>query len=510
MRRFFTAIACGVLFAGLVAPIRAEETDSAETPNAESQSKERSAKKKRSADDQVTRFDLAAAYLRFDRALRSAQVPDERWAELNRGFDQATLSFFAGKNAEAVKSIDGLTESLAGGEVPLATRMAHSLRVRLEPPVRVVGRVGPLAAKVRSLYPIDVSENGEVKLSLVFRYQGDAALRVPFAVVAAHDAPVNLSIDLTELAERLQPATYDVELVTDDGVITPVGKWVVTARSLDDIRVENESKLAAIQTDNPALSQALAACRARNQLLTDEPSATKSAEFLADPHALMEDLTEEIALLAEGKNPYLRRGGDYWRIVQCGDQEIPVRIYAPMQALGETPLPLMIVLHGAGGDENMFMDAYGAGVIKALADQHGFLVASPVTYSFGSKATHFDDLVAALGHDYEIQPARIFCLGHSMGGAAAAGLAGNRGDKLAGVCCLAGSRGFDKDAKLPPTLVVAAELDTVVPARGIQSGAEKAIAAGQPVEFRLLKDQGHTLMVGRVLPEAVQWLLERK
>jgi predicted esterase len=508
MYRVAIALTFGVCALTLLNPAWGEESPAA-TVTAESQQKE--AKRKIAKEDQVTRFDLAAAYLRFERAVRGADVPEQRWAELNRGFDQATLAFFGGQNAQAVQAIDALTHSLKG-ETPLATKMAHSLRVRLDPPVRIVRKADTITAKIRSLYPLDVQENTEVKLSLVFRNaEGAAMLRVPFSVVAAQDAPVNLSIDLTELSADLAPATYDVDLVTDDGVISSVGQWVVSARSLKEIRAENEAKLVAIaSSDDPAISQALATCRARNQLLTDEPSATRSAEFLADPHALILELNQEIALLSEGKNPYQRKGGDYWRVLQSGDQEIPMRIYAPAQALGETPVPLVIVLHGAGGDENLFMDGYGAGIIKTLADQYGFLVASPVTYSFGSKAAHFDELVATLSRDYALQSTRVFCLGHSMGGAAAAGLAGSRGDKLTGVCCLAGSRGFAKDAKLPPTLVVAAELDLVVPAKGIQAGADKAIAAGQPVEFRLLPDQGHTLMVGKFLPEAVQWLLERK
>lgn len=41
------------------------------------------------------------------------------------------------------------------------------------------------------------------------------------------------------------------------------------------------------------------------------------------------------------------------------------------------PRPLLVVLHGAGGDENMFPEAYGAGIIKRIAEKHGLLVASP-------------------------------------------------------------------------------------------------------------------------------------
>ena len=41
--------------------------------------------------------------------------------------------------------------------------------------------------------------------------------------------------------------------------------------------------------------------------------------------------------------------------------KVPFRVFAPPTSDDGAKRPLIIALHGAGGDENMFMDAYGAG-----------------------------------------------------------------------------------------------------------------------------------------------------
>ena len=97
-----------------------------------------------------------------------------------------------------------------------------------------------------------------------------------------------------------------------------------------------------------------------------------------------------------------------------------------------------------------------------------------------------------------------------MGGGATSALCEARGDRIRAACCLAGTRGFSSKAKLPPILVIAARLDMVVPAAGIERGAQKAIAAGLPIEFREMKEYGHTLMVGTALGDAIPWLLNHK
>jgi len=172
---------------------------------------------------------------------------------------------------------------------------------------------------------------------------------------------------------------------------------------------------------------------------------------------------------------------------------------------------LVIAFHGAGGDENMFMNAYGLGLIKAMAKQHGALLVTPLTYAFGGEkgGPLFDALVDSLARDYPVDRERIFVLGHSMGGGMTASLINRRGDAIKAAACICGFRGFQPDAEVvPPTLVIAAKHDPIVNPAGIEKGVEAAKAAGHPVTYRLLEHHGHTLAVTDVLPQVFDWFFE--
>ena len=155
-------------------------------------------------------------------------------------------------------------------------------------------------------------------------------------------------------------------------------------------------------------------------------------------------------------------------------------------------MPLVVALHGAGGDENMFFSAYGDGKIKDLADQHGFVVVTPETNSVSRSAERFDHLVAEISADYAIDPKRIYLIGHSMGGFATVSLTGARSDKIAAACCLAGGNKPRRET-IPPMLIISGSLDKIVSFDRLKSQANRAIEAGLPVEFREKEILGHTL-----------------
>lgn len=463
------------------------------------------------ANKQITRADLAAAYLRLEQAYFARPPEGERRVTVNQGFDQATLAFFKGQNAEAIRTIDGLTASLAARELTPGERACMALRATADPPVWTTTAPVKPTIRLKSLYELPIGEAGELKLELrLVDAQGNAVRKLPLVtqVAAAKQVDVNLPWDVD--AAKLKPGLYRLQLGSGEAPAVTAGYVNVVGRaSLDAEREANAKRLAAVQASTPALAQALASCSARNELLSDKPSATNSAQFLTDLNALADSVSREIDALVSGQDPYARRLGDYWRVLKVEAGEIPLRVYAPASAGQGKPLPLLVVLHGAGGDENMFLEAYGAGAIKKIADERGLLVASPLTYKFNGNAKNLSQLIASLGDEYAIDKDRIYVLGHSMGGGATASLARNSGDQLAAACCLAGGS-FSTTGSMVPTQVVIAELDAVVPVKMLKASAEKAASAGLPLEIRMMSGYGHTLVVGSVLADSVDWLLTHR
>ena len=59
---------------------------------------------------------------------------------------------------------------------------------------------------------------------------------------------------------------------------------------------------------------------------------------------------------------------------------MPYRLYVPTAWDGKSKLPLVMILHGAGSDENWYLDANDKQLIR-LAEQHGYLLVSPLGYT---------------------------------------------------------------------------------------------------------------------------------
>ncbi len=273
------------------------------------------------------------------------------------------------------------------------------------------------------------------------------------------------------------------------------------------------AELDALPASSPELAQASAAVKARLRVLAEPFDPENTTQLLMEPRLLWTQVEAEAGALKKGLDPFNGRKGDYWSVVKNGDREIPVRVFYPPRADLSQPLPLVIAFHGAGGDENMFMDGYGAGLIKRLAEKHKFLLVTPLTNAFSGTemGPAFDALLTALGYDYAFDPQRVFVLGHSAGGMLTNGLLALRGEKISAAACLCGFSGFkDETRAIPRTLVIAGELDPIVSPARIEPAFKKARAAGYPVEYRLIKNFGHTLLVAKVLPDVTDWLLGRR
>lgn len=61
-------------------------------------------------------------------------------------------------------------------------------------------------------------------------------------------------------------------------------------------------------------------------------------------------------------------------------QELPYRIYVPTRWDGKAALPILLFLHGAGANERTYLDM-ADGQVRRLAEQHGYIVVSPLGFS---------------------------------------------------------------------------------------------------------------------------------
>jgi predicted peptidase len=81
-------------------------------------------------------------------------------------------------------------------------------------------------------------------------------------------------------------------------------------------------------------------------------------------------------------NAQLRAKGDQHRNYEfpAAKKAMGYRLYVPITWDGQSRLPLIVMLHGAGSDENRYMDSNNK-QIERLAEKHRYVVLSPLGYS---------------------------------------------------------------------------------------------------------------------------------
>lgn len=455
----------------------------------------------------VSRADLAVSYLRLEQTLRAHPPSGAALRRVHERFDQATIAFFAGNAASAIQDLDALACDLTE---PRGSRLGCSLRARFDPPRARVDAEAAHTFDLRVRLEVLYAPAEEDAHARALQLELASAAEPARVLATAGDPAWNPAQPARELVLHLTapaPGRYTLTARFADAPPVLVGTWYATATAFDVLREQNAARLAALEPDGPPLEAALLACRARNAQLTDTPSKTSSAQFLSDPVELAAAVDAEIAQLAAGVDPYRRRAGELWRTVETPRGPLPVRVFAPPRACGVERVPLVLALHGLGGDESMFFAGYGAGRIVELAREHTFVVAAPQLGFAGLAPESFDALVLALVYDYAMDPRRVYVLGHSLGAGAASALAAARRERIAAVACFAGGS-VPADGSIAPLRIWAGELDPLARAAGLMAVAEKARARGVPVECEVVPANGHTLVVGARLADAISWLLE--
>jgi predicted esterase len=452
---------------------------------------------------QVDLADLAACLMRLEATLERHAPSEERRALVERRFDAATRRFFLADFATAVRELDALRCELLPESGRTGARVCTALRLRPDPEVHALGSPGPLRVWLEPVYELLLDEDESVLAELVLC---DASGRVRAS------CPVSLQEDATfPLEQRLElepwpeiPESFSLELRSAGESHAQAFLGIAPAPPAE-AAASHLAALEALALEGEELERAARVFRARVRLLTADPSKDASALSRLDPVRLQLELAAERVLLAAGRDPYPGRRGELWRVVVVGRTEVPLRLFVPPDRPASEPLPLVIAFHGAGGNENMFFDAYGRGILRAEAERRGFALAAPSTYAFLRGEASFDALLSELERCLPVDPERVFLLGHSLGAGAADRLARTRAERVAAVACLAGGGGFEARAEAVPLLVALGELDGIVPSAPLARAAERAREAGRRVELFRMAGRGHTLMVGEAVPAALDF-----
>lgn len=205
----------------------------------------------------------------------------------------------------------------------------------------------------------------------------------------------------------------------------------------------------------------------------------------------------------------------------AGLQTLPVGgkrdsyLYVPPRYDPRQPLPLILLLHGAGGHAHD-----GLGILRHLADQAGLILLAPASAgstwdiigarSYGPDVSLIDQALAHLFERYGVDPSRIAIGGFSDGASYALTLGLANGDLFTHV--MAFSPGFigPMTARGEPKLFIShGTEDEILPinpcSRSIIKQLERIEYKPTYVEF----DGGHTIPP-EVVQSAIAWFMAKE
>lgn len=478
----------------------------------------------------ATRRDLALRLLTLDEAIRARP---EAFAARRRptaeAMSRATMAFFTGAFAQTMDGLSEATAALRG--MPWDRTVAALSRMRVDAPV--VATVGAASTLDVRLVPLAVAPPEDVSVAVLATWAGDDA--------ATGDARTALAALPAEPLARAAGGTLRVR--------TPSGTSLRPGRHRIEVRLripradaprsadprgapapEDVLLFADVAVVGDDASARFDAARFRLGLHPKAPAGTPAGvrptlerlvgriEAALDGQVsdVVPDVADELRRLEEGAEALenaVSTGRAYVpsRAALSGsshrrtEKGKAYRLYVPppSDGGGAGPLPLVVALHGLGGNEDMYFEAYGAGEALRQCVARGWILAAPEDPKDAIAVA--EDVRTLL----DVDPRRIHLTGHSMGASAGWAALGARPGLWASFAPVAGggvvptSKPESAREAAPPVLAVTGDLD--FGRGGTLATAERAKAAGLDVEVRVLPDLDHLLVVGASLPDLFAW-----
>jgi pimeloyl-ACP methyl ester carboxylesterase len=445
-----------------------------------------------SAGAQVERYELGRRLGAFERAwdqCDDAQAKQKALAIVQR----VTLQFLTLQFNEAGRTLDEARHALfPSKETPADVLWAESLQV------------------VPATHLVDASET-QLSFGVQEYYRGAGVapreplltLRVPFAqgkaaglhIYQLSNVPLTFNTPLEGLREgdhivltqfravdrTLNPGTFGLSVVKD---LQP------RLEKLRQAIARFGKKTGSIDRETVREIHGIVDALARRQIKeTDYPAAR-----------LLKEAEAAVEAIGDGK-PYFGgdKTGQFWLRLPNAKNAINVRLLAPDAVKEHKPLPLVIALHGLGGSENMFFDAYGAGRTVQLCKERGWILVAPGNWTAQNSAA---DLIEEVSRLYPVDKNKVFVVGHSLGARQAIALSQQPTQRIAAVAALGGGGAIKpkSDLRNTPFFVGVGTADiALLGARALRNALNRAGVG--TVDYREYAGVEHVLIVRQALPD---------
>lgn len=400
------------------------------------------------------RFELAERLRRVEVAWMATADRERRKAACEH-LTKATTAFFSMRGSEACESLDEALARLEGRRL----RPADAMNIRADKPFCEPGATVPL------------------RITWAYR---------PTSVI-----PVRVSVGSTHVDVR--PGSSS-SLNVNPWVVNPELRQNREVGYLMPIRVGNDQRYTYVSFVRRLPDRLERLKSSSNPFVTDMAKLLEG--FQQAPNTLETELPlVQYLFAAEAVEEGKSRVGDLEQVYYARQGETVLRAAFPKKR-PDGPLTVVIGLHGAGGSENMFFEAYGRGLAVSETLKRGWVFVSP-----RAGATAVDDSLIWLRQARGVPIGKVFVLGHSMGGATALG--GRYQLQPAAIAVFApATAAVASNLATVPLYVAVGSADLL---RGASTGLNSAAQGRENFLFEELDPCEHLMVVPEGLPAAFRF-----
>ncbi|MBZ5605848.1 MAG: prolyl oligopeptidase family serine peptidase [Acidobacteriia bacterium] len=315
------------------------------------------------------------------------------------------------------------------------------------------------------------------------------------------EAPYRMELDLSTVAD----GSYSVHVDVMDGsrVLGSANTRIAAKKNLD-------ASLAALEHEAQSAPESI---RADVLYPADYVKNVDRGRFDIGTFDIAKELAEAGDIAKSGKDPFAGRTGDFKRhyfFTEAGEI-MPYHLYVPTGYNGSKAFPLIVALHGLGGNEDgMLRPNYQ---MVEPAEKRGYIVVAPMGYrldGFYGSPLGTDKRRAALSEqdvmhvldivrkNYKIDPDRTYLMGHSMGAIGTWAVGTKHPEIWAALGPISGVADPRTVASMRniPEVVVHGDADTTVPVSGSRNMVAEMKRLGVDVKYIEVPGGSHTSVPG--------------
>ncbi len=449
----------------------------------------------------------AAQFLRlsvgFNTLKNSGKFSDEKKKEIADIETKARAANSEKKFGDAIRYLNQGITLMRGQTWTPSRALGIALQMQSD---RVIADPGDtLKLKITQQFALEEPLNGKLNGSLTIAptKNKEAAKELKSLNEITTDfiaSPLNLEAKLPDLEDGEYVVTLSLKPVEGDAITKSSLLSIVRGLSAQQKSLRARAAKAATEfSSKPELLNALSAVNYHLSI----PDLVSAGQISG-----ARDFKKEIAVastyldqISKGENPLRAMKGDFrWAYQSAVDNSLqPYRVFVPSKYDASKPTPMVVALHGMGGDENSYFVSYDNGVVKREAEARGYIVVCPkgrgtASMYMGDAERDVLDVIAAMRRDYNVDANRIYLTGHSMGGYGTWSIAPKYPDLFAAIAPISGGGNPSALSKIKhvPEIVIHGDNDPTVSVENSRKMVKAAQELGIKIKYVEVPGGNHT------------------